>query len=1393
MVKKIIAEGEQPGLPGEGFQNNSGSLAALAFGTAGIAATGFIPVGKGRMWDKYLAAIRGMETGSPGAILRTFRTSEFLSPLESWSSIGVAEAELKSPGVYSEYLKGTFGQSAKSIKLKRTGAVFGEIRDETGKLLGMGVQMEAGTLKGSAISDYYARVQGINLSRYDSLNESLLRSKWRASKSPLPYGEWIKTIEPHLRRERLILGAKIRDKITVLGRDLKLSESMARNVAKLETTGNILRAKAASTAGRLNNLLTKPLEIPIVGDIMAKIPGLRSMAVRPGTNLQILGRLTGKGIAAGAAWKGLEYIDYLRSEGSIWAGPLSMLGGAAAGAIIARRPGLKFSKGGLIAGAALGLFSALAPRFDEGLFYGAASTVTDVNLARAKVSSLTGVTESLQEQEAITPGLLGPKAALAFGGIGALAGGFAEYGSFFGKSVMERFGSKEPISRIFEKLRDKEGTLATRLWETSFGKKLAKVPVLKHLTKLKSTAGLGFIAGLAAWQGISSGLSLLAGNPLAAIPGASLLGTTETPEELQDIYSGQKEVAVRKGRWWEFGRSTGYEGGRIDYYRPHFMHRLRTRAYQKGLYGSEEEKWEYDPMMNPLKALFGTDEWKYHYERKHQYDRPAPLTGTYGEDVPFIGPLVAATFGKLFKPRKKVRPEEWNLGGGEYVDITDPRGETEPAYGLGGLHPGAPVAPEEGSQLLNELNYKRREAAGLVGFLEASLTKKAIGREEVFQNLRTLEGMGEETGSEYWLWKHLNLGGGLGTTEAVRRFIPRTPSYLETYNPLKNALPSWMPDEYFLDLKHGNPFKKIAEAELRLPGEGYAALHPELEGVSPEAYPLAHRVKILGDVAMWSDEYKRTLRYAKSRVDQMSPEQAQMVRETEQQVREKKKRREFSEYTFSGDQLEELDVNVSQVLSPRHIKTKEFGDMILEIQGVGAVQNTKEALAFAQQTLEGSKVSVYTPKLESRRYSNISAGPRMKAVPMVGGQPFGELMAEQGFTEARPLEDEFKQLQFSGAEQLAGVLGEKITHGIETPLEYLTPVSPASKLIRKRSAVEEYVATEAIGTGASFWDRPIENFIKPAFNMAKYKAGMVDIPESVQKRRDIQEYFDMLKWVKMSRLEKKARQVGEDTAAAEFSKAKSSTVFGMDVFKSPVNIMRALPRRERDFFGEFSQASTEEERAQILQLIPENERRVYLSQWMRQEERAAYAKKSAKIDTEQDDKIINMTARMRASEGFSYPDGAEEQWLKQTGGRIEFDEWIREKKAGEYFETHSLPGADWLGWHPSVDLEDVKMLMVEQAGLDHHDFDLWGQRRRALSRKPYIEPSLVQAMSEGAEYEDSWKVAENSRNLTGMFNDRQAEVYISQLDADGAENTYNIDVKDGRRDLIERAYRHIGA
>jgi hypothetical protein len=55
----------------------------------------------------------------------------------------------------------------------------------------------------------------------------------------------------------------------------------------------------------------------------------------------------------------------------------------------------------------------------------------------------------------------------------------------------------------------------------------------------------------------------------------------------------------------------------------------------------------------------------YEYERENYFSRPYPVSGTFGEDIPFIGPLVAGTVGRLIKPPIMMHTEDWMTGDGE--------------------------------------------------------------------------------------------------------------------------------------------------------------------------------------------------------------------------------------------------------------------------------------------------------------------------------------------------------------------------------------------------------------------------------------------------------------------------------------------------------------------------------------------------------------------------------------------------------------------------------------------------------------------------------------------------------------------------------------------------------
>ena len=91
--------------------------------------------------------------------------------------------------------------------------------------------------------------------------------------------------------------------------------------------------------------------------------------------------------------------------------------------------------------------------------------------------------------------------------------------------------------------------------------------------------------------------------------------------------------------------------------------------------------------------------------------------------------------------------------------------------------------------------------------------------------------------------------------EPIRRFIQRE-SFEPQANEIPNTIPSWMRgDDYYTNFRVGDPYVKVDQGFARLPGAGYAALHPELKDVNPEDYPDINKMSILADVAPYSREY----------------------------------------------------------------------------------------------------------------------------------------------------------------------------------------------------------------------------------------------------------------------------------------------------------------------------------------------------------------------------------------------------------------------------------------------------------------------------------------------------------------------------------------------------------
>jgi hypothetical protein len=1307
-----------------------GAVAGFGGVLVGLTTLGFAPIGKKRVWDSYLKAIRAVEEVSPARIFRTFQYSELLSPLGSnrafdfpgelftytyekggkarvapnkamrrfvSNMLGRPVAELEELGAFS-----------KGLEFRRTGWMFGEVSVKGGKLLSnTALPMRVGSHAGGSFIDWYARLTGISL----DVTQGVARTS---------SGGMMAITVPKV------------DK--VLG--IPISEIAQVYLQKARVTGRIARAYMAGQIGRLNRLLAAPADwFPSLGKIMERA-GIRRLTVQPGSALQMLGRYTAKGLAIAGAYKGFQYLSYMRgqSDNRLMAGAgFAILGGALGGI-------LRNTRRGAMIGAVLGATVGIAPLFDKGVIEGAATAYTRVAMGRAKISKATGLTASRREQEEFMPGITKARTLLGFTTGGLMTGLLAGYGLKLAKlKQMGIEGANKFMEQQTRAIRARSAAIKAgqpgligkaKAW---LGRKTGAGGTKGILNRTLMRGGwMGALLGAASFGALAIGAAWTTGNVLPGI-----LGSEHTPEELERLYTGREDVAIRRGRWWEFGRSP-WEGGRIAYYRPHWYKMLMSKAKVKGLWGSEQKKWDASPMLHPIKALLD-DEFKYRWERENYYERPYPMTGTYGSDVPFIAPLTE-TLGRLIKPAKLMHTEEWLRGtgleataAGQGAVLHVPTsGDQEPAYDLGGLGKGVPVSKFEPDQQLGEFIYRINELRGLTGFLHGAVKESLTGSQDYFDKMEQLEMASRAYGPERAYWDK-ELGGLLGMTEAFRRFLPHRRRQIELYNPIKNMMPGWLPGpDYYVDFQHGDPYTKVKEGDVRLPGRGYAALHPEVAGLAPEEYPLEHRYKILADVAMYSDQFKATRREMRGAIrrNELSQSQIEQFNKINRQVSEKKKRKRFMEYKFTEDALEQKRVIVAGLLPGGLIQTEAQGIIGLGGVGIRGEKGTgdyrrKQAQVsdFLREHVEpGAELDIFVHRDPLHRFKKTEAGYYQPAVISAGGQNLSEQLVNADLMEFNRGEDPLAiKSKYNVAQRALGGLWERITH-YESPREYLLPLSPKAKFVHQRSAIEEYQRTRLYGTEAAFWQHPVKHFLKPAKQMAEYEwAGRTEVPEDVQKRRVIEDYFDKLKWVKYKALERAAISMGDSESEKEFRGQQRRTLTGVDPYGSQSYIYSAMPSLDRDYYEEFKNAQSQEERAVIMEMIAPAQRKLYMAQWRNQQAQSLKAKMSMGLADSSAETTLEALNSRRAIEGRDITPQLWGQYQEEAEADETYADWSRRQEVSQYFKKEApLPGPNWVGWHPHVDLEDVKLKIVDNLGEDIHDYNLWDSRRRELVRKPYI-------------------------------------------------------------------------
>ncbi len=1222
-----------------------GAVAGAVFGA------GFIRTRTGNVWDKYLAGIRAAEEYSPGGVLRTLQISNILSPYASSvrnANLFITPALLSKNPVYRDYLTrligeadGTYGRlGIEGVTLKGNRLFWGQ---------GGEVALKHAT---ALTSTGFGAAQRIGAAHARMLN----------THGKVPFEHFFSEIEPRPGVFNPIIGDQ----------PAQIIGGQTRAQAAYRRLGGI----GTEMVERFNRLLKTPFENQFLKKHVGKYLDL---GVKQSGGLRMLGKLGAKyGPALGGVILGYQSLDYMFDKSSLFEGTL----------------------------------------FEEGLTTGLATVGVRGSLRASTVAEKLGLHDYREWQEEIAPGSTDLTKLMAFPLMGGVTMGFSAYGLKVWEMLkmqrqarlegkpMAAAAARQAVEKQMAEWGDK--TLPAkfgRYMTTSAGvgaRQDLLGKVVRHLSKPDEAGNLVFkglgrlgpvkLAGL-----IGAGAGLLAALPF--LPGA--LVPNERPDELRALYSGKQEVAVRKGRWWSFGR-TPYEGNRIMYFRPHWYARMRQDSRDKAIWGDED--------LTPVEKWYRR-EFTYDLERKHYQDRPYPITALPFEDVPLIGPILANTIGRIIKPPQLMHQEEWMASGGS-TKADYPRFGGRYATEIGEQPGGAPVSPYDPSQTVGDQVYRMSEMVGLPGFLSSAIKEKLTGSQDWFDQYKQLESARRIDGMERWYWDQ-ELGDMFMTNEALRRFYPHRRRQIDLYNPIRNTMPEWLPGpgDKSPDFLHGDPYTKVQEGELRLPGRGYEARYPELEGLNPEEYPLIHQFRILGDVAPYSDRFGESLGAVRERRNSgnWTDYEENVYQTVLDQTKQRKSGEEFHEYKY---------------LSP-------MGNLFTQ-----GTQTEQSALDLAL------------------------ANERAKLKPETEPGLFRKFF---------------------------GGYWELLSHNAETSLDMLTPIAPGAKLVHMRTPIEAYEREQIYGSEAAFWQRPYEHFIKPFAQSVGHSLGWKGVPDQIEERRGIDEYFDVLKYAKYSRLANVAMHSRDLEAYHEFDKLRDQTMFGLNPFtRNYENLMRALPKRDRDYFNAFSKAETEEERKRILELVPENEKALYAARWkLNYADEVRRAKKAGILGEQELDQANEYLADFyneAGTEGLPQDKELLAEYLATRAEGESYPEWYRRTKL---LSQYNIPKADWVGWHPSVDLDDIKLKVVQTLGEDMHDYDLWESREKAIPYKPYINEEAIEPITEQEQLSKEQMRERINGILAGEGLD--ASVFLTSHNKSVQGNQIDIEVEEDRTEEMKAA------
>lgn len=357
---------------------------------------------------------------------------------------------------------------------------------------------------------------------------------------------------------------------------------------------------------------------------------------------------------------------------------------------------------------------------------------------------------------------------------------------------------------------------------------------------------------------------------------------------------------------------------------------------------------------------------------------------------------------------------------------------------------------------IKDLNYSIGQLSGIYGFLNDF----AFG--ETSYTFR-YENAGQMASFSRHFWDAQ--AGGLGgeVMEIARRFFASEDKSKINYNPLKNSMPEWLPERFLT----GDAYASLPKGEMRMPGKGYESihdLHPDQFG----EYGAFDRMKILGDVAPTSQEYKLWRNIARNTIT--DPNLIRQMDEIEERANKMSGSHEFFDYRYVKN----------NVVQKKGVVKSWNGNVVTLVSGeqlrLGGIELNEEA-DLSQVLQVGQKIHYRTSadaikRLEDGIVTNAVIYKKDGDI----GTNINKTLIDYGMA-SRDKKDRTAIGYLANASEMQQTLGaiqELIGH---TQIPFIH-----NKYMKIETARESFRQEHVYGTSFATWDNPIQGFVKPFLN-----------------------------------------------------------------------------------------------------------------------------------------------------------------------------------------------------------------------------------------------------------------------------------------------------------------------